>query len=105
MVGDEKKDIRMKIPGKVKIGAFIYTVNFVEGLCSDEHRFAELFPRKLEINIEKALNPQRFFEGLVHEVLEAINCENELNIPHPTIETLGGGITAFLRDNNFLREV
>jgi hypothetical protein len=94
----------MKLPNSVKIGAFEYSINFIDNLCSDDHRFAEINHRTLEINIEKTLNPQRFFEGLIHEVVEAISGEGELEIPHPVIEALSGGITAFLRDNNFLKE-
>lgn len=93
----------MKIPNEVKIGAFRYTVNFVDGIMSDEHRFGELFPRKLEINIEKTLNPQRFWGTLLHEVIEAINCENELEISHQVIEVLTNNLLAFLLDNNLLK--
>ena len=94
----------MKIPSSVKIGAFNYDVNFVDGIMSDEHRFGELFPRKLEINIERTLNPQRYWGTFLHEVIEAINCENELEISHHVIEVLTNNLLGFLYDNKFLKE-
>lgn len=95
----------MKIPNSVKIGAFRYDVVFSDELYAGKNFFAEIDHRKLKITLDSQLNPQRFFEGLIHEVIEAISSENDLNLSHPIISTLGTSITSFLLENNLLEVI
>ena len=67
---------------------------------SIKNRIGEFCPRNLTIDIEKTSSHQRQWETLFHEIIEAINSQYNLELPHQTINILGSAIFQVIKDNN-----
>lgn len=48
---------------------------------------------------EPDLDPQEVQIAFLHEILESINSQFELRLPHPTLETLSSALYQVLKDN------
>ena len=81
------------IPEKVKVGPIAYDIQQIN--MSDE---GEMTPEGV-MNINKNLIEQKKELAIVHEFVEIINGENQLELPHPKIMTLGYAFYQFLKDN------
>jgi hypothetical protein len=95
----------MNIPDKIKIGGFIYDV-IVEAR-EEQHGVFDLgtcYPAKLKIWLEKNASHQLHEQTLLHEVIEAINKHNDLQLSHQTISTLGECLYQVLKDNGLMEK-
>ncbi len=89
----------MKIPKKIIIAG--HEINVI--LEKSEGRFASAgdycaWNNTMHINMEGTSESVRA-ESLLHEIIEAINLDNELNLEHPKITTLASQLFAVLRNN------
>ncbi len=98
----------MKIPDKIKIGGIDYKVEIVKvgkilplmknnadgqtdhGLC------------KIYLDIE--LNEQRMYQIFIHEILHAIEWNNDYESPESYIQTMASNIFQVLKENKLLKE-
>jgi len=82
----------------LKILGFKVPVKFVEnGLFSNR---AGLYDgRSQEITIGADCNRQVQNSTLIHEIIECINNELELNLEHPQLSALATGIYQVIKDN------
>lgn len=87
------------IPASIKIGCFEVKVQIVKNLAYDRDRIGEFCPRNLTIDIEETSSLQRQWETLFHEIIEAINSQYNLELPHQTIHILGSAFFQVIRDN------
>jgi len=90
----------MKIPKQVKINGHYYSVN-IGDLDSEELGFCKPSENCISINTRKQARSQQE-ETLLHEIIEAINFNNELKLEHPQITALSTTLYQVLKDNNFL---
>ena len=58
----------------------------------------------MEIEIDPRYNLAYQKEALIHEIIECINAQCELELPHPKIQILGMGISQALNDNAIIRQ-
>jgi len=58
----------------------------------------------MEIEIDPRYNLAYQKESLVHEIIECINAQCELELPHMKIQILGMGISQALNDNEIIRQ-
>ena len=59
---------------------------------------------ELQIEIDPRYNLVYQREALVHEIIEQINAQCELELPHIKIQILGMGISQALNDNEIIRQ-
>jgi len=97
----------MKIPDKVKIGGIIYDIeikNCNNNILTEDKLWGNIDfgEGKIYLNggIEKQILEQVFF----HEVLHGIEHDYCLNLKDTDIDRISHGITAFLKDNNLLKD-
>ena len=68
----------MQIPNKIKVGAYEYTILFVDAFGDDNNPYdkqmtGQCDPMRYEIKILNGLNEMQKNSTFVHEVIEAIN--------------------------------
>jgi hypothetical protein len=85
----------MKLPVKIKVGGLDYKLQFVDGLAD----FGSTNFNKQVILIDKDLTNDNKVSTLVHEILEILNSQNDLNLTHQTISTLEAGLYQVIKDN------
>ncbi len=89
----------MKIPKKITIAGHEINVIFEQS----EGRFPNAgdycaWNNVMHINMEGTTESVRG-ESFLHEIIEAINLDNELNLEHPKITTLASQLFAIIRNN------
>lgn len=89
----------MSIPKEVKIGALTYTVVLDPTLSAERGLFGEMCPLMQRINIEANATAEQQEQTLLHEIIEAINNNCELNLEHNQIQTLGFVLHQILKEN------
>lgn len=85
----------MKIPNQIKIGGQLYKVKETEGMIDSgntDTKMNIILIKKEMIDIQKQ-------STLLHEILEAINENNDLQLPHQSIQTLENCLYEVLTDN------
>lgn len=82
----------------VKIGGVRYTVREVDQLF-ESNRMGECHPTRSEILIRASMSHDQKRETLVHEVIEAINSDCDLDLSHSVISTLSHCLHQVLADN------
>jgi len=93
----------MKIPKKIKIGGFNWEVKEV-GFIVDTKADAlgRMNPTILTIEILKSLAPEQRNSVLLHEIIEAIDMQCDLDLDHKTICVLETMLYQVLKDNRLL---
>jgi hypothetical protein len=81
------------MPRTIKVGPIIY--NIQQANMSDE---GEMTPEGV-MNINKNLIDPKQELAIIHEVVEIINGEYQLDLPHPKIMTIGYAFYQFIKDN------
>lgn len=94
----------MKLPKSIKVGGKQYRI-IIEDLLKERGQtcFGYCTPSELEIHISKDIRVEQQKDTLLHEVIEIINSENDLNLIHQTIQTLSTQLYQVLMDNNLLK--
>ena len=98
-----RERIIMKIPKHIKLLGFNYQVLEQEDLSEGSQAVGQTWLARQTILIEKKLCQEQKECTLIHEVIEALNYQLELEIPHKTISALETGIYSFLKENNLLK--
>lgn len=92
----------MKIPKKLKIAGYEYSVEFSEDLARDKDLFGDFNGRMQRIRIEKSLTKERQFGVLLHEIIEAIDYHYQLELEHNKIKAFETALYQVLKDNDML---
>jgi hypothetical protein len=97
----------MKIPKSIKINGIIYDI--VEEDPKDGHlvkvkNWGEISFQECKIYIDKNTDTQRQWQILFHEILHAIECDNEMDSQETYIQTISSNFYGVLKDNNLLKE-
>jgi hypothetical protein len=80
---------------KIKVGGLNYTINYVNGLADSGVSDFE----KQTILINDELTDDNKLSTLLHEVIEIVNSQYNLALPHQTIQTLEASLFAVYKDN------
>lgn len=92
----------MKIPKKIKIGGRTYEVVLKSEKDGNTHQ-GSASSWFLKIWIEKEQPQEAIEETLIHEIVELIKANNNLEMSHQTVSTLANGFYQVLKDNNLLK--
>lgn len=88
---------------KLKILGHEYTVGICDEIMPDTGNFAEIIFKKCQIVISSHVSQSKKEEGLIHEIVEALNYHFEMDLPHPKIMQLSEGLYQVLKDNGLLK--
>lgn len=94
----------MKIPNKVKIGGIVYKILYKDTNRTDSRSlcgYTDVDNAEIIVDDKKDLQVQE--STFFHEILEAINFQNELKLEHHQIMVLENNLFQVLKDNNLLR--
>jgi len=87
------------LPDSIRVGGQVYQVRHDDDMAAEDGRYGLCNTRQLLIEIDGGSAPTRQHQTLIHEALEAINCEYHAQLSHDQIEQLEGALFALLRDN------
>jgi hypothetical protein len=88
----------MKIPRKVKIAGQTYAVKS-DRAVGDFGYLGRISFQTLEIQIDGSVVTERQEQTFLHEILEAINKEYDVDLTHHQIEQLEGALYQVVKDN------
>ena len=91
--------MKVKIPRKVKIGAYDYTIKFVPNLVYDHKLLGQSLSDKQEIRIEPKTTKQTNAVTLWHEIIHAINGVYSCEIDESNTDRIAQGIAAILQSD------
>jgi len=97
----------MNIPKQVKINGIIYNIieqDPKDGKLVKIRNWGLIDFEEGKIYINGNIETQRKWKILFHEVLHAIETDNEMDSQESYIQTMSSGFYAFLKDNNLLKE-
>ena len=99
------KQMFLKIPDKIKIGGFIYTVYFTDNISHDH--LAECDYRNTSIFIRSSINRQRQEQAFLHEIIHAVmsNSGYVHEQDEKIVDGIANGLYALIVDNPTLFEV
>lgn len=89
----------------IKIGGINYKLKQMDNYARDFGMMGSHCGNSSEIIIDKGLIKDRKEKTIIHEILEAINFEYELDIDHNKITTLETSLYAVIKDNKNLIEL
>lgn len=90
----------MIVPERIKIHGIWYTVELVSGLRADDDCSGKILPTKAKILLDDSMCADITKATLIHEVFEVIKVENELKIPHRSLQTMATQLYGVVIDNN-----
>lgn len=83
----------------ILIAGIDYKVSFKENLARDNGTVGTFCGNNTEIRIDSGIPEQRKEKTLLHEILEGINYEYDLDLEHRKISVLETAIFTMLKDN------
>jgi Zn-dependent peptidase ImmA (M78 family) len=102
----------MKIPKKLKIGGFIWTVEETDKTTNESSSFGSCHYKKQRIFIDKTENQQKKEHTLIHETMHAVIWQSGLNerlnkatgiTEEELVTAISMGIYDVLKNNNLLK--
>jgi hypothetical protein len=87
---------------KVKIGGILYKVSKIKDLARDRGHLGECCGNNATIGLDDNLHSDVERKVLLHEIIEAINFEYELELAHNKISTLESSLYQVIMDNKEL---
>lgn len=89
----------MKLPEKIKIGGIMLNIITDEHLAGAEDKFGVCDLIRGQIVIDETQPEDHKEVVLLHEILEAINKEHQLELEHNQITSLASCLYQVLKDN------
>ena len=98
----------MKILSSIKIGGIDYGVKIIDvgevPPLMQNHADGQTSHDKCMIFLDKELNEQRMSQIFIHEILHAIEWNNDFASPESYIQAMASGLYQVLKDNKLLKE-
>ena len=89
----------MKITPSVKIAGVTYEIRMVPHLWLEEECSGKTRNVRSIIDLEESMTPDIAKATLLHEIIEAIDSENELKLKHHKIQSLATQLYQVIKDN------
>lgn len=83
----------------IKILGHEYQLSMTNKSLIERNTIACICPNTLTIEISTLCPKSRQEEGLLHEIIEALNCHLELKLEHEKITSLSEGLYQVFKDN------
>ena len=93
----------MKIPKKIKIGGKTFEIIIQDDVSAGITNQGKSSAWSQKIWLNSNQHSEAMEETLLHEIVELIQIENNLDINHQSISTLSVNLYQVLKDNNFLK--
>lgn len=93
----------MKIPKQVDILGYKFQVTEQEELGELNGELGKMWPSKQIIFLDKKQCQEQKESSFIHEIIEAINAQLDLELPHKSIIALETGIYSVLKTNKLLK--
>jgi hypothetical protein len=96
----------VRIPKRIKIGPYDYSVQRKETVLSDDRSelWGQYNPTAQVITLTNNMTPQREATAFLHEVFHAIDELVGSELTEKQIEVFAPALLSFLRDNKMLKE-
>ncbi len=98
----------MKIPDKIKIGGIEYGVKKIKigevPPLMKNHADGQTCHNKCMIYLDIGLNEQRMFQVFLHEIIHAIEWNNDFNSSEEYIQSMASNLYQVLKDNDLLKD-
>ena len=91
--------MQFKIPPYTRLFGIEHKTKHVKNLARDHCKNGQYLNQSRMIEISKDLNEQEKFGTYIHEVVECVVINLEMEIEHADITRLGTAFTQFLLDN------
>jgi len=94
----------MKLPKEIKIGGLVYKIEEKDLRITEVENnsgYCRVNDEKIVINSELTENVKE--STLLHEIIEAINFNHQLELPHSTIMTLEATLYQVIKDNKLFK--
>jgi hypothetical protein len=91
----------MKLPERIIVGPYTYTMERVARLCNADHRrlLGEQDAGAFVIRLDEGLAPQRERVVILHELLHAIEDERTMDFSEEQVNQLAHALANLLLDN------
>lgn len=84
---------------KLRIMAYVFDVFYRDGIGTFSDDIAHMDPYKGEIEVDSLCLKNRPENDLLHEVVEALRWQLDIEMKHPDLTSLANGLCAVLHDN------
>ena len=89
----------MKVPKKIKVGAYDYEVKLVKGLVYEYRLLGQSLPDAQIIKVDEDANLPTRSVTLWHEIVHSISDVYNCDLDEPNIDRLAQGIASILQDS------
>lgn len=89
----------MQIPGKIKIGGLIFTVEEKFNEVRDKNQSGSSCGNTQEIIIDKDISQQLKETTFIHEIIHQIDFVYNIGLEHQQVYQLETGLYSFIKDN------
>ena len=90
----------MKIPGRVKIGGHVVSIQVVDSSEIDDSGTFNDYHKKIRLREETDTPESAVAEAFMHEIFEGIKVQNNLDVGHTALTVLSEVFFQVIRDNN-----
>ena len=87
------------IPSKVKIGGLTYKCSLEKNLARDRNSLGESCGNELSITIDESTSQQTQNKTLIHEIIEQLNFNYDIDLEHHKICLIETGLYQVIVDN------
>jgi hypothetical protein len=84
---------------RIKVQSYTHSVRKVKDFGEETGYFAAFDPINQEFLYDASVKDCELGNHLMHEVMESINWQNDLKLPHSKLSTISTAICSVLRDN------
>ena len=91
--------MKVKVPNKIKVGAYTYGLTLNPHLHSDDGKYADCNHRTQQISIWTEAPPTVRYESLIHEVLHIAEFSCRIDVSDPDIDRIAYIMTELLQNN------
>ena len=90
----------MHIPSEIKVLAHEYTITINPLLNLETGSMGQCCSNTLKINIDPNVPESCMADTLLHEIIEALKYQMQLEMEHNVVSALATGILTVIRDND-----
>ena len=90
---------KLKIAPTVKIAGIVYSVRMVSQMSTEDNCTGKIRTGRAIIDLDNDMHPDMAKATILHEIIEAIDIENELSLEHHKVQSLATQLYQVINDN------
>ena len=91
--------MKVRVPRKIKMGIYTYSLSLTPHIHCDEARYANCNHRTQEIEIWSEAPPSMRYESLIHEVLHIAEVSHRIDVSDADIDRIAHTIAELFKEN------